>query len=121
MTIQNAKRAAEKLFKDSLTVYRVEGEKGADGIYSEKEKVIYRDVPCSLYRYSQRMSSIAKDEKSLPESYEMYTIIAPPDVLIAAGDRVEIKSGGMVYIGRSGRTHVYSTHGDTRMRVWEIV
>lgn len=121
MTMQKARRAAAKLFTDRLTVYRVGTEKGADGIYSEKEKVIYKDVPCSLYRYSQRMSSIAKDEKTMPESYEMYTIIAPTDVLIEAGDRVEIKREGMSYIGRAGRTHVYSTHGDTRMRVWEIV
>lgn len=112
---------AARLFCDSMTVYRVSGIRDSQGVFSENENAVYVDVPCNLYRYSQRMSSIAKDEENLPKAYEMYTIISAPDVIIQEGDRVEIKRGGYTYKGRAGRTHVYATHGDTRMRVWEIV
>lgn len=109
--------AAARLYTDTVTAYRTETEKDANGITREEERPIYSAVPCRL----SKVSGDAPDKPAtFPVSEQEYALFTPREVRFVANDRVEITRAGELYKGRTARSMVYEVGCETRVSIREV-
>ncbi len=101
-----------KLYYDRMDVYRTRYVKNTDtGAMEKSESCMYQDVCCAL----------SLSDKDAPDRGDVtsqvsnrHTLFASVDFLMEANDRVVVRTAaGQVYEGRTGRTFVLMSHGET--------
>lgn len=109
-------RILERTYKDKLTVYGWENYIDPDTLESKKRKILkYDDVKCGL----------SKSNTGKPETGEFtsdindeFVIFASPDIFMKANDVAIVKTAmGQIYEGKTSKSFVYSSHGETKFKV----
>ena len=84
-----------------------------------KEAQVYRSVPCAL-----SVSSKSGPERgTITDSTSNENVIfADPDIQLVENDHVIVRTeSGQTYDGRSGKTYVAGSHGETTIKVERMV
>lgn len=115
-TLEREKRILAKTYFDRLDVYRTRLVKNPDtGESSLQEVCVYADCPCALSMSSKNAPErgTAADEESNEN-----VIFADPELQMHNNDRVVVRTAsGQVYEGRTGKTFVLGSHGETNLKV----
>lgn len=109
-----------KTYWDRLTVKR--SRIRTDPLTGESsfcEAEVYAAVPCALSRSN---AQAGEQETIASRTSNEYVIFADPEIRLLENDYaiVETESGG-VYEGRTGRTYVAGSHGETALKVERVV
>lgn len=107
-------RILEKTYKDSLTVYRKEVKKAANGGSTLVDKAVYNSLPCGL---SRGIEDAPERDSIVGRSSIEYHIFTSPEIEMLENDTAVVTtSSGQIYRGTTSRTHKYSSHGETVLR-----
>lgn len=118
--LQREQRILRKTYHDTLDAFRFMTIKDPEtGESRMREKQIYSAVPCAL-----SVSSKSGPERGTvtDSTSNENTIFADPDVLLLENDHVVVRTeSGQTYDGRSGKTYVAGSHGETTIKVERMV
>ena len=118
--LQREQRILKKTYHDTLDVFRfVASEDPESGESRMREEQIYSAIPCAL-----SVSSKSGPERGTvtDSTSNEHTIFADPDVLMLENDHVIVSTdSGQTYDGRSGKTYVAGSHGETTIKVERMV
>lgn len=118
--LQREQRILRKTYHDVLDSFRfVTVEDPESGESQMKEEQVYSAVPCAL-----SVSSKSGPERgTITDSMSNENVIfADPDIQLLENDHVIIRTeSGQTYDGRSGKTYVAGSHGETTIKVERMV
>ena len=118
--LQREQRILRKTYHDVLDVFRFATvEDPETGESRMKEEQVYSSVPCAL-----SVSSKSGPERgTITDSTSNENVIfADPDIQLLENDRVIVRTeSGQTYDGRSGKTYVAGSHGETTIKVERMV
>lgn len=108
-----------KTFRDRLTVYRKKKVKDPETLQTlEKDALVYEKLPCALSRGSN--SKPDRQEFHSEKQFEA-VIFTMPGIEMLDHDRAEVVTeAGQTFIGITGRTFGYISHGETPFSTEEL-
>ena len=120
---RNQMREAKTLAKtyyDRLDVYRYQLIKDGDsGETRQKKILVYKNQ-----KFAVSMSGNEAPERGtvVDDSSSTYTLFTDPEIRMQENDLVVIRTfSGQIYEGRTGKTYVAISHGETSLKVDKIV
>lgn len=115
----NEAKILEKTYHDRLTVTRKTmciDEETKESKYPDT--VVYENIKCGLSNSTNKASSKEEYYHKL-ENEKM--IFSPPGIEMQSNDcAVVITEMGQVWKGRTGKTFIYPSHGETELKLEEI-
>lgn len=119
-SLEKESRILARTYYDRLDVYRNRLVKDPDtGESSMEERLVYSDAPCA---FSMSSKNAAERGTIADEQSNENVIFADPGLQMNPNDRAVIRTAsGQVYEGRTGRTFVIGSHGETNLKVESFV
>lgn len=116
--IQKQRRILKRSYDDRMEVWRFTKVRTELGETKLEKESVYSDVPC--YMSIGTVKGSEEGEIAARSSNE-YLVFADCDICLQDSDEVCIRKGTATYRGRSSKTYVYDTHGETSVRIEGVV
>lgn len=118
--LEREKRILEKTYHDRLDVYRYRLVRDRESGETLQERVpVYQDRMCAL-----SLSGNGAPEKgdTADTVSSEGTLFADPGIRMQEKDLAVVRTAaGQVYEGRTGRTYVVMSHGETPLKIEKVV